>query len=137
MRRDERTPNEYFRSKILSDRRVERFLDDHAEVMACTILPGWMFGPGDMGPTSSGQVVLDFLARKLPGIVPAAFSLIDARDVANAMYQAALLGRRGERFIVAGRSMTMAEIFQALEQVSGVPRPSRPIPMPLLFALAE
>jgi dihydroflavonol-4-reductase len=137
MRRDERTPNEYFRSKILSDRRVERFLGDHAEVTACTIFPGWMFGPGDAAPTSSGQLVLDFLARKLPGIVPATFSVVDARDVADAMYGAALLGRRGERYIVAGRSMTMSEIFQALERVSGVPRPTRLIPMPLLFALAS
>jgi dihydroflavonol-4-reductase len=136
MRRDERTPNEYFRSKILADRRVERFLRDHAEITACTILPGWMFGPGDMGPTSAGQLVLDFLARKLPGIVPAVFSVVDARDVAEAMYGAALLGRRGERYIVAGRSMTMADVFQALEQVSGVPGPTRRIPMPMLFAIA-
>ena len=29
------------------------------EMWACMVLPGWMVGPGDAGPTSSGQVILD------------------------------------------------------------------------------
>ncbi|PXV86215.1 hypothetical protein C7392_12827 [Gilliamella apicola] len=47
------------------------------------VLPGWMYGPFDMGPTSSGQLVLDYIAGKMPGILPASFSVVDARDVAE------------------------------------------------------
>lgn len=69
MRRDECTANDYGRAKILSNRAVDRFLEPHSDMSACMVLPGWMFGPGDIGPTSSGQLILDFLGRKLPGML--------------------------------------------------------------------
>jgi hypothetical protein len=43
------------------------------------------------------EVILDFLSRRLPRAPPATFSVVDARDVAEAMWLAALHGRRGER----------------------------------------
>lgn len=100
---------------------------------ACMVLPGCMFGPGDIGSTSSGQLVLDFLGRKLPGIAPATFSVVDARDVAEAMFIAAISGRRGERYLAAGRHMAMPEILQLLEGVPGVEGPTRRVPFPLLY----
>lgn len=51
-------------------------------------------GPGDAGPASSRQVILDFLNRRLPGVPPATSSVVDARDVAEAMWLAAVYGRR-------------------------------------------
>ena len=48
---------------------------------ACMVLPGWMWGPGDIGPTSSGQLVNDVVQGKLPGLIPGSFSIVDARDV--------------------------------------------------------
>jgi len=96
-----------------------------------------MVGPGDLGPTSSGQVILDYLDQKLPGIPPATFSVVDARDVAEAHWRAALRGRRGERYLAAGRHMSMGELFRVLERVSGVTAPRFEVPFPLLFALAR
>jgi hypothetical protein len=51
-------------------------------------------GPGDAGPASLRQVILDFLNRRLPGVPPATSSVVDARDVAEAMWLAAVYGRR-------------------------------------------
>ena len=115
MRRNPQDADDYYRSKILADRKVDAFLEAHPDMWACMVLPGWMVGPGDVGPTSSGQVILDFLHRRLPGIPPATFSVVDARDVAEAMWLAAQRGRRGERYLAAGRQMSMAELFQKLE----------------------
>jgi len=134
--RAERDADDYFRSKIQSDREVLRFLDAHPEMFAALVLPGWMHGPGDAGPTSAGQLTLDFARGKLPGLVPGAFSVVDARDVAQAMLLAARKGRRGERYLAAGRSLTMAELARDLERVSGVPAPTRPVPFAALYALA-
>jgi len=127
--------DDYYRSKILTDREVDTFLEKHPEMWACLVLPGWMVGPGDRGPTSSGQVILDFLRRKLPGVPPATFSVVDARDVAETMWLAGQKGRRGERYIAAGRHMSMAELFQNLERVSGVPSPRWEVPSPILYLL--
>ncbi len=33
-----------------------------------------MHGPRDVGPTQTGQTVMDFVLGKLPGIVPATFA---------------------------------------------------------------
>jgi len=136
MHRALRDAEDYPASKILSDREVMSFLEKHPDASASFVLPGWMVGPGDLGPTSAGQMVLDFVNRKLPGIPPAAFSVVDARDVAEAHIEASLNGGHGERYIAAGRSLTMAEIFALLEKVTGIPAPKRSIPVPVLYALA-
>jgi dihydroflavonol-4-reductase len=136
MRRNPEEADDYYRSKILADRKVAAFLATHADMWACMVLPGWMVGPGDAGPTSSGQLILDFLHRKLPGIPPATFSAVDARDVAEAMWLAAQKGGRGERYLAAGRHMSMADLFQKLEQASGIAAPRWNVPLPLLYAMA-
>jgi dihydroflavonol-4-reductase len=135
MHRKENTPDDYYRSKILSDREVFNFLVRHQDMWAALVLPGWMFGPGDIGPTSSGQTVLDFVNRRIPGIPPGTFPLVDARDVALAMILANDRGRRGERYLAAGRHMTGSELFPLLAQASGVPSPTRRLPLSLLFVV--
>ena len=136
MLRSSNTSNDYYRSKILSDEAVLSFLDTHPDMFACFVLPGWMFAPADMGPTSSGQFILDFLQKKLPGVMKASFSPVDARDVAEHQILAMEKGRRGERYLAAGRHLEMREIMAALAQVSGVPMPTRKIPNALLWTIA-
>jgi nucleoside-diphosphate-sugar epimerase len=136
MRRSESDANDYFRSKIQTDRSIDAFLESHRDFDATFVLPGFMFGPGDIGPTSSGQLVLDFARRKLPGVVPGTFSVVDARDVAACEITASERGRRGERYLCAGRHKTMAETLAAIEQATGVKAPTTRLPMWLLFAIA-
>jgi dihydroflavonol-4-reductase len=137
MLREESDADDYYRSKILSDREVLAFLEAHSEMWAVMVLPGWMHGPGDAGPTSAGQTVLDFANKKLPGIPPGSFSVVDARDVAKAMILANERGIRAERYLAAGRHMTMVELFPLLAKVTGIKSPSRRIPLFLLYALGS
>ena len=134
--RSENDGDEYYRSKIQADQRVLAFLDRHPDAHATMILPGWMFGPGDLGPTAAGQFVLDFVHKKLPGTIDVSYSVVDARDVAEAMIAAAEKGRRGERYLAAGRSMSMAEIAATLSQITGIPAPKAKVPIFLLYVMA-
>lgn len=136
MLRKEEDADEYYRSKILSDREVLKFLETHPDMWAAMILPGWMHGPGDLGPTSAGQVVVDFVRGKIPGVPPGAVAFVDARDVARAQILANERGKRGERYLAAGPEMTMGEVFSALEKVTGVRAPTRSIPIALLYPVA-
>lgn len=136
MLREERDADDYYRSKILSDRVVLAFLDAHPDFWASMVLPGWMHGPGDIGPTSAGQLVLDVAWRRLPGIPPGSFSVVDARDVARAMILAEREGRRGERYLAAGRHMTMADLLPMIGRASGVETPTRRLPPALLHLIA-
>jgi dihydroflavonol-4-reductase len=136
MLRDERDADDYYRSKILSDRVVLDFLDAHPAFWAVMVLPGWMHGPGDVGPTSAGQTVIDVALERLPGVPPGSFSVVDARDVAGAMILAADKGRRGERYLAAGRHMTMADLLPLIAEATGAKPPRRRIPLWLMHVLA-
>lgn len=127
--------NLYAKSKLLAEKAVYQFLQEHS-LPVVLILPGAMFGPGDIGPTSSGLLVQNFLERKLPGIIDGGFSVVDARDVAQAMLAAVEKGKSGERYAVAGNYFDMAKIFAKLEQVSGVPAPRRTIPYSVTLIIA-
>lgn len=129
--------DDYYRSKILADQVVDAFLRQHPDMHASFVLPGWMWGPADIGPTSSGQLLLDVVHGKLPGLVPGSFSVVDARDVAQAQIAAAVVGRNGERYLAAGRHMTMRELVPLLARVAQVKAPTRVLPVPLLWALAS
>jgi dihydroflavonol-4-reductase len=132
----ESTSNLYFRSKVECDTAIATFLKSHKlEVM--TILPGWMFGPGDAAPTNSGQLVLDFLGRKLPGILDGGTTIVDARDVAKGMRLAAQSGKNGEKYIIAGNFISLEQIFLGIEKASGVPAPKRRLPNALVLMIAH
>ena len=136
MERELSHADDYYRSKILSDQAVMRFHSRHPDAHVTMVLPGWMFGPGDRGPTSAGQLVLDFAARKLPGRIPGTFSVVDARDVAQIQVSAMRLGQSGHRYLAAGRNMTMDQLFPLLAQATGVAAPTRSIPLGLLKVIA-
>lgn len=136
MHRDEARADDYYLSKILAEREVDQFLARHPDYWAACLLPGWMHGPHDAGPTSAGQMVADFLQRKLPAIPPGTVPVVDARDVAEAAISMDARGRRGERYLAAGRHTTMRDLLQALAQVSGVPAPRRSMPLAFMRLLA-
>ena len=134
--RDLADADDYYRSKILADQTVLSFLAQHPDMHASLVLPGWMWGPADIGPTSSGQFINDVVLGKLPGLVPGSFSVVDARDVAYAHIAAAKHGQRGERYLAAGRHMTMQELVPLLGRIAGVKTPTRNLPLPLLYGMA-
>ncbi len=136
MLRDTNNADDYYRSKILTDRAVLEALEHYPDFHAVMVMPGWMWGPGDAGPTSAGQTALDFLHQRLPGVPPATMSFVDARDVAEAQIAALARGRRGERYLAAGRCMTLAELFSVLEEETGIKAPTRSLPLPLMYAVA-
>jgi dihydroflavonol-4-reductase len=134
--RDVADADDYYRSKIQADAALRAFAQSHPDMQLCFVLPGWMWGPGDIGPTSSGQLVNDVALGRLPGLVPGSFSVVDARDVAQAQIAAAERGRSGERYLAAGRHMVMEELIPLLGQVGGFAVPKRKLPLPLLYVLA-
>jgi dihydroflavonol-4-reductase len=129
------TSNLYFQSKIRAEQRVLEWLKSHRTPVVL-ILPGWMFGPFDLAPTASGRLVQDFLANKLPAIIPGGASVVDARDVADAMKKSAAHGKPGERYIVAGRPASLEQIALTLEKLTGIPAPRLRLAYPAAVALA-
>ncbi len=136
MQRPVEGSDNYYKSKILAEEKVKEFLSNHPDMFITIVLPGWMYGPFDMGPTSSGQLVLDYVARKMRGVLPASFSVVDARDVAEHHIASLEKGRSGEKYLAAGRYMEMKDIFKLLEKSTGVKMPTKLIPLWLLKAIS-
>ena len=95
-----------------------------------------MWGPGDLGPTSAGQLALDIMNGKLPAIVPGTFSVVDARDVAAALIMVTFKGKPGERYLAAGRHIHMEDLVFMMGHYANVKTPTKTIPMPLLYCIA-
>jgi dihydroflavonol-4-reductase len=139
---DEDTPasawqleNGYFRSKVDGDRRIRAFVPPHG-MKVVEILPGWMWGPGDAAPTGAGQLVLDFVAKKVPVVPEGGTSTVDARDVAHAMVASIDRARHGDRFIVGGPYRDLAAILRDLEAVTGLRGPRLRVPFAFMLAFA-
>jgi dihydroflavonol-4-reductase len=119
--------NLYFKSKLMAEAAVANFLKT-STLLVVLICPGAMLGPQDAAPTEFGQFVLDFLHRKIPGLLAGGMPTVDVRDVAAAMVNAVERGRSGDRYLVGGPYYSMADLMRTLESVSGLPAPKPKIP---------
>jgi len=101
--------------------------------------PSAPVGPRDVKPTPTGQVIVDFLNRQMPAYLDTGLNWVHVRDVAAGHVLAAEKGRVGERYILghAEGNWTMAQAFQVLAEVSGVPAPKMQIPHWVALAAAH
>lgn len=101
--------------------------------------PSAPVGPRDVKPTPTGKVIVDFLNRQMPGFLDTGLNWVHVRDVAVGHIQAAERGRVGERYILGSLdgNWTMAEAFQVLAGISGVPAPRMRVPYFVAYAAAS
>lgn len=101
--------------------------------------PSTPVGELDIKPTPTGQMIVDFLNRRLPAYVDTGLNIVDVRDVAEGHVLAAEKGRVGERYILGNRDMTLKEILDTLSTVTGIPSPAIRLPhwIPLAAAAAD
>lgn len=90
-------------------------------------------GPFDLKPTPTGQLIVDFLNRKMPAYTNTGLNLVDVEDVARGHILALEKGRLGERYILGCRNFTLKEVLGMLERITGIPAPR--VRMPLWVAL--
>jgi dihydroflavonol-4-reductase len=128
---------DYKRSKLLAEREVEAAWARGAPVVV--VSPSTPVGDGDVKPTPTGKIIVDFLAGRFPAYVDTGLNLIDVRDVAAGHLLAAERGRPGERYILANANMTLKELLATLALIAGRSAPRLRLPhwVPLAIAHAE
>jgi dihydroflavonol-4-reductase len=122
----------YKRSKFVAEHEVLRAAAGGLDV--CLVLPTFPLGPGDLRPTPTGQMVLDFLNGKMPGFVDTAMNVSHVDDLALGHLAALERGSRGRSYILGGENLSMREILQLLADYSGLPMPRLAIPRGLALA---
>jgi dihydroflavonol-4-reductase len=101
--------------------------------------PSAPVGPRDVKPTPTGQLVLDFLNRKLPAYLDTGLNWVHVRDVAIGHILVAEKGKFGERYILgsADGNWTMQEMLEVLEEITGLPAPKMKVPYWVALAAAH
>jgi len=100
------------------------------------VSPVGVVGPYDFKPSQMGKMVLDYVAKKLPAYPDGGFDFVDSRDVAKALLAAAEKGRTGENYLVTGGHLSVKEMMEMLERVSGIRKPLFKLPHWLLTIVA-
>lgn len=124
----ERDAPSYSLSKAAGQRLVEA-ATARGEINAVIIHPAGCIGPYDFEPSRMGQTIMDFYRGRIPAVVPGGFSWVDGRDVARAAVVAASQGVVGERYIVAGHWLSVADTAGQLAELGGVSAPRVTLPM--------
>ncbi len=101
--------------------------------------PSVVLGWPDPRLSTGGRRIVDFLERRVPGVIDWGFNCVDVRDVAEGHLLAWEKGRGGERYILGGENLTLKQFFGLLAELSGRPAPRWQVPRPLaaLAALAH
>ena len=102
---------------------------------ALTVTLTFLLGPNDLIPSPSGQLLVAYLNRRVPGYPAGGLNFIDARDTAKALILAAEKGRVGERYIIANENMRFRAFFDLLAEITGVPAPRVRLPHQILYPL--
>jgi dihydroflavonol-4-reductase len=135
---DDQLSSDYKRSKFQAEAlAVELFRKKGLPIVI--VNPSAPVGPGDVKPTPTGQVIVDFLNRRLPAYLDTGLNWVHVRDVAVGHILAAEKGRLGERYILGHEqgNWTMQQTLVALGKISGLPAPRRKIPYWFALRVAQ
>ncbi len=140
---DETTPvslsdmvGHYKRSKFLAEQVA---LDAARAGQSVIILnPTTPIGSGDLKPTPTGRIIVDFLNRKFPAYMDTGLNLVDVAEVARTHADALNLdvGRPGERYILGGENLTLKQILDRMSAITGLPSPTMKVPHSVAMVFA-
>ncbi len=124
----------YKRSKYLAEQVALKFARQGLPVVI--VNPSTPLGPGDIKPTPTGRIVLDFLNGRMPAYLNTGLNVVHVRDVARGHVSALNKGKEGERYILGHQNVTLSDLFQRLASITGLRAPGVRLPVGLALALA-
>ncbi len=87
-------------------------------------------------PTPTGQMIAGVASGKYRAYVDTGINVVDVRDVARGHILAWERGRRGERYLLGGVDLSLADVFAVVAELAGLQRPKLRIPYAGARALA-
>jgi dihydroflavonol-4-reductase len=119
----------YKQSKYVAEHEVLRAAAEGLDISLA--LPTFPLGPGDIGPTPTGKVVLDFLNGKLPAFTDTVLNVVHVDDLASGHVAVLERGKRGRSYILGGENLAMRSILQVLSDCTGLAMPRFEVPREL------
>lgn len=116
----------YPRSKLLAERAVDQAVKQGLD--AVIALPTEPLGPGDDGMTPPTQMILDFANGATPAYIDCVLNFVPVDSLAGGLIAARDRGRRGQRYLLGGDNMPLAQLLGLIEKLSGRPAPKTKMP---------
>ncbi len=125
----------YKRSKVLAERLVEKLAREEG-LPAVIVNPSTPIGPGDARPTPTGRLILNAALGKVPAYVETGLNLVHVDDVARGHLLALERGRVGQRYILGGDNVSLAQLLGEIAARVGHKAPRLKLPRGPLYPLA-
>lgn len=126
----------YKRSKFLAEAEVRRLIAEES-LPVVTVNPSTPIGPRDVKPTPTGRVIVEAASGRVPAFVDTGLNVVHVDDVAAGHLLAFDKGRVGERYILGGEDMSLAQILTVIAVKVGRKPPKVRLNPSLLMPLAR
>jgi dihydroflavonol-4-reductase len=117
---------EYSKSKTLGTLEVIKGIKKGLD--AVILCPSGIIGPYDYRVSEMGKLIVDFVEGKVKAYVDGAYDFVDVRDVAEGLLLACEKGKKGGCYILSGQQISVRQLFNFLEGITGVKAPSLKLP---------
>jgi dihydroflavonol-4-reductase len=104
---------------------------------AVAVNPTTPVGDGDWRPTPTGRMIAGVATGRFRAYLDMGLNVVDVRDVARGHVLALERGRPGERYLLGGVDLALAELFAAVADLAGRARPHLRIPYSLAWTAAR
>jgi dihydroflavonol-4-reductase len=125
----------YKRSKVAAERLVEEMVGSHG-LPAVIVNPSTPIGPRDVRPTPTGRLIIEAASGRMPAFVDTGLNLVHVDDVAAGHVAALKRGKVGERYILGGENLTLAQLLRKIAGLTQGRPPRLRLPRALVYPLA-
>lgn len=116
----------YDRSKADGERIVSEAAKNGLD--AVILSPTAIIGPMDFEPSLMGKAFLQLYHRQIPALVPGGYNWVDVRDIAATAIAAIEKGRKGEKYLLAGKWHSLKEISLLIQKITHKKTPQVEMP---------
>jgi dihydroflavonol-4-reductase len=125
----------YKRSKVAAERLVEAMIRRDG-LPAVIVNPSTPIGPRDVRPTPTGRIIVEAASGRMPAFVETGLNLAHVDDVAAGHLAALDRGGIGERYILGGDNVFLADMLADIARLVGRQPPTVKLPRILLYPIA-
>jgi len=116
----------YFETKFAAEELVKKAVAK-GEIDAVILNPSTIYGPGD-ARKGSRKMMLKVAQGKFKFYTSGGVNVVAVQDVVKGILSAWKIGKKGERYILAGENILIKDLFRIIAEEAGVPAPTHHLP---------
>lgn len=124
----------YKRSKYWAEEAVKELIEVEG-VPAVIVNPSTPVGPRDIKPTPTGRMIVEAAAGRMPAYVDTGLNIVHVDDVAAGHLLAYDKGVIGDRYVLGGENLELAQILAEIARITNRKAPTIKIPHNLILPL--